>query len=73
MQEFWVQGGKYVNRTSEALAEGAALESYGPFYSYYDARREWQALTLGALARAAVRYKIVALRPQSAVAATWGK
>jgi hypothetical protein len=63
MQEFWVQGGRYSGVKSERLAAGAAIESYGPFYSYHDARREWQARTLGAVAHAEVRYRIVALRP----------
>ena len=62
MQEFWVQGGRYMDRQSERLASGAALESYGPFYSYHDARHEWQARTLGAVAKPTVRYRIVAMR-----------
>jgi hypothetical protein len=68
MQEFWIHGGRYVDGKSETLAEGAALESYGPFYSYNDARREWQALALRALAHAGMRYKIVSLRPEPAPA-----
>lgn len=68
MQEFWVEGGRYIDGKSETLVDGASLESYGPFYSYHDARREWQALTLRALAHAAVRYRIVSLRPQVAAA-----
>ena len=62
MPEFWVQGGEYVDAKSERLADGVTLESYGPFYSYHDARREWQVLTLSAVAKAFVRYRIVPVR-----------
>lgn len=59
MQEFWVQGGEYLDAKSERLIDGSQLKSFGPFYSYHDARRELQALTLGAIAKARVRFRIV--------------
>ncbi len=66
MQEFWVEGGEYVDLKSDRLVDAGARESHGPYYSYHDARRELQALTLASLAKACVRYRIVALRPDAA-------
>lgn len=67
MQEFWVEGGEYADAKSDRLV--GALPSHGPYYSYHDARRELQALTLAAIAKAGVRFRIVSVKPDAAPAA----
>lgn len=64
MQEFWVEGGEYADAKSDRLV--GTLPAHGPYYSYHDARRELQALALGTIAKASVRYRIVAMRPEAA-------
>ena len=69
MQEYWVLGGEYTDTRFEALVDDAALESYGPYYDYNDARRDWQARTLASLDNTCVRYRIVPYRPATAPSA----
>ena len=39
---YWVIGGTYKDTTFKELEDGLKLEKYGPFSSYFDAKKEWQ-------------------------------
>tara|TARA_B100001029_G_C14948311_1_gene387249 strand:- start:741 stop:926 length:186 start_codon:yes stop_codon:yes gene_type:complete len=38
---YWVIGGTYKDTTFKELEDGLKLEKYGPFSSYFDAKKEW--------------------------------
>ena len=59
MSEYWVVGGEYADSEFNALFAGRSPERYGPFRSYDEARREWQARTMATIDNALVRYQVV--------------
>ena len=59
MTEYWVVGGEYADTRFTTLAPGRALERYGPFTSYRDARAEWQKRAWATVDDCQVRYAIV--------------
>jgi hypothetical protein len=66
MSEYWVVGGEYADSSFAALLPGCRPERYGPYRSYEDARREWQARTMATIDNALVRYRIVEQRADAA-------
>jgi hypothetical protein len=66
MSEYWVVGGEYVDSSFAALLPERRPERYGPFRSYDDARKEWQARTMATIDNALVRYQVVNERAQAA-------
>lgn len=63
MTEYWVVGGEYADTRFAKLAPGRALERYGPFASYQDARAEWQKRAWATVDDCQVRYTIVEDQP----------
>lgn len=59
MSEFWVVGGEFVDSRFEVLAPGRVPERLGPFASYAEARKAWQARTMATIDNALTRYRIV--------------
>lgn len=59
MSEYWVVGGEYADSRFASLLPGREAERYGPFRSYDDARKEWQARTMATIDNALVRYQVV--------------
>ncbi|MBM3487575.1 MAG: hypothetical protein FJX67_13245 [Alphaproteobacteria bacterium] len=42
-KRYWVVGGRYASTDFATVVAGTTEERYGPFETYADARREWQA------------------------------
>lgn len=59
MARYWVIGGEYADSSFDRLAPGAREERYGPFASYEDAYRVWQARARATIDDALVRFRIV--------------
>ena len=59
MNEYWVVGGEYVDSSFAALLPGRSPERYGPYRSYDEARKEWQARTMATIDNALIRYRII--------------
>lgn len=59
MTNFWVVGGEYADSNFATLLSDRQPERYGPFRSYEDARREWQARTMATIDNALIRYRVV--------------
>jgi hypothetical protein len=66
MSEYWVVGGEYADSRFASLLAGRQPERYGPFRSYEDARKEWQARTMATIDNALVRYQVVNERATAA-------
>jgi hypothetical protein len=66
MSEYWVVGGEYADSRFASLLQGRQPERYGPFRSYEDARKEWQARTMATIDNALVRYQVVNERANAA-------
>lgn len=66
MSEYWVVGGEYADSRFAALLPGRGPERYGPYPSYEEARKEWQARTMATIDNALVRYRVVAQRADAA-------
>jgi hypothetical protein len=58
MARYWVIGGEYADTRFERLAPGAREERHGPFASYADAYRTWQARARAIIDDALVRFRI---------------
>ena len=58
IQEYWVVGGSYRDASFAALREGSG-EVYGPFVSYDEALRSWNARTERSRAEATTRFSVV--------------
>jgi len=59
MAEYWVVGGEYADSSFVSLLPGRTPERYGPYKSYDDARKEWQARTMATIDNALIRYQVV--------------
>ncbi len=59
MARYWVIGGEYADTRFERLAPGAREERHGPFASYPEAYRTWQARARATIDDALVRFRIV--------------
>ena len=66
MNEYWVIGGEYADSSFAALLPGREAERYGPFRSYDEARKEWQARTMATIDNALIRYRVIAGESQKA-------
>ena len=66
LAEYWVVGGEYADSRFASLLAGRDPERYGPFRSYEDARKEWQARTMATIDNALVRYQVVSERAHAA-------
>jgi hypothetical protein len=66
MSEYWVVGGEYADSRFAALLPGRRPERYGPYPSYEEARKEWQARTMATIDNALVRYRVVEQRADAA-------
>ncbi len=66
MNEYWVIGGEYADSSFADLLPGREPERFGPFRSYDEARREWQARTMATIDNALIRYRVVAGEEQRA-------
>jgi hypothetical protein len=72
---FWVEGGEHTDATFAGLAAGKG-ERHGPFASYEEARKVWQARTMATIDNALARFKVVvgdgpSLAPEAAGPKTW--
>ena len=59
MARYWVIGGEYADTRFERLAPGAHEERHGPFPSYDEAYRVWQARARATIDDALVRFRII--------------
>lgn len=59
MARYWVVGGEYADIRFETLAPGVREERHGPFASYAEAHRTWQARARATIDDALVRFRIV--------------
>jgi uncharacterized protein DUF4170 len=59
MARYWVVGGEYSDTRFEELAPGTTAERYGPFSSYDEAYRVWQARARATVDDALVRFRIL--------------
>jgi len=57
-KEHWVVGGRYKTTEFLIIADGGEEERYGPYESYDDAHKEWQAKSMARVDDAHVRYRI---------------
>jgi hypothetical protein len=55
---FWVEGGEHSDATFAGLAPGKG-ERHGPFATYEEARKVWQARTMATIDNALTRFKVV--------------
>ncbi len=58
MARYWVIGGEYADTRFERLASGAREERHGPFPSYDEAYRVWQARARATIDDALVRFRL---------------
>lgn len=58
-KRYWVVGGRYASTDFSSLVPGTAEERYGPFGTYADALREWQAHAWRTVDTCTARYRIV--------------
>ena len=58
IEEFWVVGGSYRDANFAALNDDSG-EAYGPFASYDEAHRSWNARTERSRAEATTRFSVV--------------
>jgi hypothetical protein len=63
MARYWVIGGEYADTSFSKLAPGKAEERLGPFPSYGEAYKAWEARARATIDDAMVRYRIVEERP----------
>jgi len=59
MAQYWITGGEYADSSFNSLAPGAREERYGPFPSYDEAYKVWQARARATIDDALVRFRIV--------------
>ncbi len=59
MAQYWITGGEYTDSSFKSLAPGAREERHGPFQSYDEAYKVWQARARATIDDALVRFRIV--------------
>jgi hypothetical protein len=64
MTEFWVIGGEYTDTHFDTLVPGKKLERLGPFKTYEEAHKTWQARARATIDDCQIRYAITTNPPQ---------
>ena len=58
MAGYWVVGGVYADTTFGAMEDGGSEKRYGPFATYEQAKKEWQARAWSSVDDALARFRI---------------
>ncbi len=59
MARYWVVGGEYGDTRFERLAPGASEERHGPYASYHEAHKVWEARARATIDDALIRFRII--------------
>jgi Domain of unknown function (DUF4170) len=59
MARYWVVGGEYADTRFERFAPGAQEERHGPYASYDEAHKVWEARARATIDDALVRFRII--------------
>jgi hypothetical protein len=59
MARYWVVGGEYADTRFERLAPGVQEERHGPYASYDEAHKVWEARARATIDDALIRFRII--------------
>ncbi|HYM02545.1 MAG TPA: DUF4170 domain-containing protein [Stellaceae bacterium] len=59
MARYWITGGEYADTSFKTLAPGVREERHGPFATYDEAYKVWEARARATIDHALVRFRIV--------------
>ncbi|HLY58801.1 MAG TPA: DUF4170 domain-containing protein [Stellaceae bacterium] len=59
MTQYWVIGGEYTDTSFSRVAPGKSLERHGPFDSYKEAHKVWQARAWVTVDDAHTRFRVL--------------